>query len=164
MGRLDGKIAWVTGAGSGIGEATAVALAREGATVVLSGRRREPLEQVAARIGERAGVLPADVTVAAEVAAVAAAIRERHGRLDVLVANAGMNVVERDWGRLTPASGGGRDRRQPDERVPLRARGPADDARAGRRRPDPHRQPRRPAGQQPERRRPTRPPSTGWWR
>jgi NAD(P)-dependent dehydrogenase (short-subunit alcohol dehydrogenase family) len=101
MGRLDGKIAWVTGAGSGIGEATAVALAREGATVVLSGRRREPLEQVAARIGERAEVRPADVTVAAEVAAVADAIKERHGRLDVLVANAGMNVVERDWGRLT---------------------------------------------------------------
>jgi NAD(P)-dependent dehydrogenase (short-subunit alcohol dehydrogenase family) len=102
MGRLDGKIAWVTGAGSGIGEATAVALAREGATVVLSGRRREPLETVAARIGERAEARPADVTVAAEVAAVADAIRERHGRLDVLVANAGMNVVERDWGRLTP--------------------------------------------------------------
>ena len=102
MGRLDGKIAWVTGAGSGIGEASAVALAREGATVVLSGRRREPLEQVAGRIGERAEVRPADVTVAAEVGAVAAAIRERHGRLDILVANAGMNVVERDWGRLTP--------------------------------------------------------------
>src|SRR5947209_2831884 len=101
MGRLDGKIAWVTGAGSGIGEATAVALAREGATVVLSGRRREPLETVAARIGERAEARPADVTVAAEVAAAADALREGHGRLDVLVADAGLNVVERDRGRAT---------------------------------------------------------------
>src|SRR4051794_33401304 len=118
MGRLDGKIAWVTGAGSGIGEATAVALAREGAMVLLSGRRREPLETVAARIGERAEARPADVTVAAEVAAVADAIRERHGRLDVLVANAGMNGVERDWGRLTPEAAGAGVGGNPTSAVP----------------------------------------------
>ncbi len=47
MGRLAGKIAWVTGAGSGIGEAAALALAEEGATIVLTGRRRAPLEEVA---------------------------------------------------------------------------------------------------------------------
>ena len=50
MPKLAGKIAWITGAGSGIGEAAALALAEEGATVVLTGRRREPLEDVAQRI------------------------------------------------------------------------------------------------------------------
>ncbi len=103
--KLDGKVAWVTGAGSGIGEAAAVALAREGARVVLTGRRREPLEAVAARIGGAvAEVEPGDVTVAADVGRIAAAIEARHGRLDVLVANAGMNVAERDWAKLTPAA------------------------------------------------------------
>ena len=48
--RLQGKIAWVTGAGSGIGESAALKLAEEGAVVVLTGRRREPLEAVAGRI------------------------------------------------------------------------------------------------------------------
>jgi NADP-dependent 3-hydroxy acid dehydrogenase YdfG len=63
---LKGKVAWVTGAGSGIGESGAVALAREGATVVLTGRRKQALEAVAERInasgGGKALVQPADVT------------------------------------------------------------------------------------------------------
>ena len=102
MGRLDGKVAWVTGAGSGIGEAAAVALAGAGARVVLTGRRREPLEGVAARIGASAEVEPGDMTAAADVGRIAAAVEARHGRLDILVANAGVNVTERDWSRLTP--------------------------------------------------------------
>ena len=102
--RLDGKVAWVTGAGSGIGEATAVAFARGGARVVLTGRRREPLEAVAARIGAAAEVEPGDMTRAPDVGRITAAIEARHGRLDVLVANAGMNVAERDWAKLTPAA------------------------------------------------------------
>ena len=105
MGQLDGKVAWVTGAGTGIGEAGAKALAREGASVVLSGRRREPLEAVARAIetaGGRAVVEPGDMTDAKRVTEIAESIRERLGRLDILVNNAGNNVKERSWKELTP--------------------------------------------------------------
>ncbi|GJD50165.1 putative oxidoreductase [Methylobacterium crusticola] len=108
MGKaLDGKVAWVTGAGSGIGEAAALALAGAGARTVLTGRREEPLRAVAARIGAAGGeavVEAGDVTDAGRVAAVASAIRTRFGRLDVLVNNAGSNVRERRWEVLTPQS------------------------------------------------------------
>ncbi len=105
MGQLDGKVAWVTGAGTGIGEAGAKALAREGASVVLSGRRREPLDAVARAIetaGGRAVVEPGDMTDAKRVTEIAESIRERFGRLDILVNNAGNNVKERSWKELTP--------------------------------------------------------------
>lgn len=104
MGKLDGKWAWVTGAGSGIGEAAALALAAEGATVVLTGRRRAPLEGVAARIaaaGGAAHVQPADLTDPAQVAAVGAFLASTAGRCDILVNNAGVNIVDRHWNRLT---------------------------------------------------------------
>ena len=67
MPALDNKVAWVTGAGTGIGEAAAIALANEGATVVLTGRRKEPLEMVAKRIGAKASVEAADLTDAKAV-------------------------------------------------------------------------------------------------
>lgn len=101
MGRLDGKVAWVTGAGSGIGEAAAEALAGEGARVVLSGRRREPLEAVASRIGPAARVAPGDMAVAGDVGAIVAGIEREFGRLDILVANAGLNIVDRGWDKLS---------------------------------------------------------------
>jgi NADP-dependent 3-hydroxy acid dehydrogenase YdfG len=104
MSKLQGKIAWVTGAGTGIGEAAAIALAQEGATLVLTGRRREPLESVAARIkaaGGTAHVQPGDMMVSDAVAKIAGYIQKTLGRLDILVANAGLNVVERDWSNLT---------------------------------------------------------------
>lgn len=104
-GNLAGKIAWVTGAGTGIGEGAALALARDGATVVLTGRRGEPLQAVADRIitaGGKASVQPADVTNAAAVRKVADSIRSHHGRLDIVVNNAGMNIPDRTWQRLTP--------------------------------------------------------------
>jgi NADP-dependent 3-hydroxy acid dehydrogenase YdfG len=104
MTSLAGKIAWVTGAGSGIGEAAALSLAEAGATVVLTGRRREPLDDVARRINETgvAHVQPADLTDAAQVQRVGDAIRANFGRLDILVNNAGVNIVERHWSQLTP--------------------------------------------------------------
>ena len=68
MSSLTGKIAWVTGADSGIGQAAAIALAAEGATVVLTGRRREPLQETAATIkaaGGKADIKPGDLMKAA---------------------------------------------------------------------------------------------------
>jgi len=104
---LEGKIAWVTGAGSGIGEGAAIALAREGATVVLTGRRKDALQAVADKIAKASGkavVQPADVTKAATVQKVADSIRAEHGRLDIVVNNAGMNIPDRTWQRLAPES------------------------------------------------------------
>jgi NADP-dependent 3-hydroxy acid dehydrogenase YdfG len=103
MHALSGRITWITGAGSGIGEAAAIALAGEGATVILTGRSRAKLDRVAARIGDAAEVMPGDLTDAAQVQAIADAILARHGRIDILVNNAGINIPDRDWTRLTPA-------------------------------------------------------------
>jgi NADP-dependent 3-hydroxy acid dehydrogenase YdfG len=104
MARLHGKVAWVTGAGSGIGEAAALKLAEEGAALVLTGRRRDPLEAVAARIaamGGTAEVQPADLMQPEQVKAVGAFIEARFGRLDILVNNAGLNILPRRWAVLT---------------------------------------------------------------
>jgi NADP-dependent 3-hydroxy acid dehydrogenase YdfG len=103
---LANKVAWVTGAGSGIGEAAAVALAEAGATVILTGRRRDPLEDVARRINQTgvAHVQPADLTKADDVRRVGDYIRATFNRLDILVNNAGVNIVERHWDKLTPES------------------------------------------------------------
>ena len=103
MGQLSGKVAWITGAGSGIGEAAALALAGAGASVVLTGRRREPLEAVAARIGTMDTlVAPGDLSRSDAAGKLAADIEARFGRLDILVNNAGGNVKERRWDQLTP--------------------------------------------------------------
>ena len=106
MARLTGKIAWVTGAGTGIGEAAALALAEEGATVILTGRRTAPLESVAHRIKQtgEAHVQQADMTNSAQVQKVGDYIRATFNRLDILVNNAGVNIVERHWDKLTPQS------------------------------------------------------------
>jgi NADP-dependent 3-hydroxy acid dehydrogenase YdfG len=102
MARLTGKVAWITGAGSGIGRATADALAAEGATVVLTGRSAQPLEQAANEIGSAARVKTGDVTDAARMAEIAREIGAESGRLDIVVNNAGMNIVERKWVDLKP--------------------------------------------------------------
>jgi NADP-dependent 3-hydroxy acid dehydrogenase YdfG len=102
MRDLTGKVAWITGAGSGIGEGAANALAAAGMQVVLSGRRREPLDALAASIGAAATVEPLDVADRASVAAVAARLHDRYGAIDTLVASAGVNVRRRNWRELSP--------------------------------------------------------------
>jgi NADP-dependent 3-hydroxy acid dehydrogenase YdfG len=102
---LAGKVAWVTGAGSGIGEAAALALAGEGVWVALSGRRREPLQAVADKItkaGGKALVVPGDLGEQDAANRIVAKITHEFGRLDILVNNAGTNVLERSWAKLTP--------------------------------------------------------------
>jgi len=105
--KLQGKTAWVTGAGSGIGEACAIALAREGARVALSGRRKEPLEEVAQKIraaGGEAHVMPMDHGIPEQVDAARDAVLKALGSLDILVSNAGTNIVERHWDKLDAAA------------------------------------------------------------
>jgi NADP-dependent 3-hydroxy acid dehydrogenase YdfG len=86
VGRFEGKVVWITGGGSGIGEAAALAFAKEGASLVLTGRRREPLEEVAARIrdlGTTAHIQQGDLMQPAEVRRIGAFIASEIGRLDI---------------------------------------------------------------------------------
>lgn len=105
MPDLLGKVAWVTGGGTGIGAAAALALAREGAAVALTGRRREPLQAVAdkiAKAGGKALVVPGDLGDQDAAGKIAGTIVEKLGRLDILVNNAGANLLERSWAKLNP--------------------------------------------------------------
>jgi len=88
------KVALVTGAGTGVGRAASIALAGAGFTVVLAGRRLEPLQAVAAEIDDvESLVVPTDVADPVAVDALYDAIRERFGRLDLLFNNAGTGVT-----------------------------------------------------------------------
>ncbi len=105
MSQMAGKVVWVTGAGSGIGEAAAIALAKQRAIVVLTGRRGQPLQEVARRIADAGGtahVQAADLGRAQDAQRVGAFIKDELGRLDILVNNAGVNIVDRSWATLTP--------------------------------------------------------------
>lgn len=106
MRDLKGKVAWITGAGSGIGAGTALAYAGVGMRLVLSGRREAELQQVAAQVVARGGsarVAVLDVSDADAAQAVADSIAQQEGRLDVLVNSAGLNVRERNWKHLQRA-------------------------------------------------------------
>lgn len=94
MGRLDGKRALVTGAGSGIGRAVAARFALEGARVALVDLRDDALRQAAADIGGETLALVADVSSEDEVAASVAEVAATWGGLDVLVANAGISHAD----------------------------------------------------------------------
>ncbi len=91
--RLDGTVALVTGASSGIGEATAVALAEAGASVAIAARRRDRLESLADRIDGDVLVLETDVTDEAQARSMVAETVDRFGRLDTLVNNAGVMLL-----------------------------------------------------------------------
>ena len=96
---LDGKLALVTGASRGIGAATAEALAREGAHVILVARSAKALEEIEDRIHETGGsatIAPLDLTEGDSIGKLGAAVTERWGKLDILVLNAAM------LGSLTP--------------------------------------------------------------
>jgi NADP-dependent 3-hydroxy acid dehydrogenase YdfG len=93
LDELADNVAIVTGASSGIGEATGRALAEAGAKVVLTARRRDRLEKLAAEIqaaGGNALAVPADITNRSAVSAVADRTMDAHGRIDILINNAGV--------------------------------------------------------------------------
>ncbi len=105
-GSLAGRVALVTGAGSGIGRATSLALAAAGADVALLGRRKEPLDEVAAliaRLGRRASACPVDVTDAPALESVARRAAAVLGPADIVVASAGVNAWA-DIDALDPAT------------------------------------------------------------
>ena len=88
---LNAKVAWVTGASSGIGRALTLALANEGALLILSGRRTDALEAVAAQLPTPALVLPFDTTDLAALPGIVAQAAAWRGRIDILVNNAGIS-------------------------------------------------------------------------
>lgn len=104
---LTGKTALVTGATGAIGEAIARALHGQGATVALSGTRREALDKLAGELSERVQVLPCDLADAAAVEALVPAAEEKMEKLDILVANAGITrdnlfvqLSDEDWDKV----------------------------------------------------------------
>jgi 3-oxoacyl-[acyl-carrier protein] reductase len=104
---LAGKTALVTGATGGLGGTIAKALQRQGATVALSGTRREVLDGLAAEIGERVHVLPCNLADKNEVEALVPKAEETMGQLDILVANAGITrdnlfvqLKDEDWDQV----------------------------------------------------------------
>ncbi|MBU0726977.1 MAG: 3-oxoacyl-[acyl-carrier-protein] reductase [Alphaproteobacteria bacterium] len=101
---LTGKIALVTGASGAIGGAIARMLHAQGATVALSGTRVQPLEELAAALGERAIVAPANLSDAAATEALIKTVEEKAGAIDILINNAGltrdgllMRMKDEDW-------------------------------------------------------------------
>jgi NAD(P)-dependent dehydrogenase (short-subunit alcohol dehydrogenase family) len=89
------KVALVTGAGSGIGRASAIALMKDGFDMALAGRRKEPLDEVAKEgqaMGRKTLVVPTDLADPSQIKALFAKVKETFGRLDLLFNNAGIGA------------------------------------------------------------------------
>ncbi len=105
MALLKGKVALVTGAGSGIGRATALTLGREGAAVVVMSRTQDEVDKTAAEIetaGGKAWAVSADITDDEAMKTLVSETLEKFGRLDIVVANAGINGVWAPIETITP--------------------------------------------------------------
>jgi NAD(P)-dependent dehydrogenase (short-subunit alcohol dehydrogenase family) len=106
---MESKVALITGAGSGIGKATALAFLADGFRVVLAGRHREGLEEVAhSAAAAQSLVHEVDVTDPAQVRALFEAAREKFGRLDVLFNNAGRARRSASTSRISASTNGAR--------------------------------------------------------
>src|SRR6201995_5414947 len=95
MKKLEGKVAVITGGSSGIGLATAKRFVEEGAHVVITGRRENELKEAAASIRDNVTTVAGDVSRLDDLDRLYAVVKEKHGHIDVLFANAG-------WGELAP--------------------------------------------------------------
>jgi NADP-dependent 3-hydroxy acid dehydrogenase YdfG len=106
MGKLDGKVAVITGGGSGVGKAVALSFLAEGAKVVIAGRDGARLTAVAdeANAGGNLLTVPTDVTSPAQCASLIETATAAFGRVDILVNNAGTNIKNRTIRELTPES------------------------------------------------------------
>lgn len=103
MRNINGCIAWVSGGGSGIGQSGAIELAKAGATVIVSGRREEPLLETVDLItsaGGRAEFELMDLADKQQCYQAARNIMERHGKVDILVNNAATNIPTRHWNNM----------------------------------------------------------------
>lgn len=108
--KLVGRVALITGASSGIGAATALALAGEGAHIILVARRQDRLQELAAKInadGQKASYITADITNDNDVKRIFIEIAQAHGRLDILINNAGIMLLSpvrdadpQDWRKM----------------------------------------------------------------
>ena len=103
MGRLEGKIAVITGANSGIGLAAAKRFVAEGAFVYITGRRQDELDKAAQRLGGRVMAVQGDISNVADLDRLYSAVRSGHGRLDIVFANAGVGALE-PLGAITEAA------------------------------------------------------------
>ena len=106
MNRLEGKVAVVTGANSGVGAAIAKLFAAEGATVVMTARREAALEEVSAQIEEAGGktfVMATDISKPDDPERLMAAVEEKYGKIDVLVNNAGILSLKKPFVEYTKA-------------------------------------------------------------
>ena len=102
MSRLENKIALITGAAGGIGKSIATRFLQEGATVIISDLNDERGEASAKELGEKASYIHLDVSKEDEWVSVMSFIKEKFGKLDVLINNAGIIGFERDWGPQDP--------------------------------------------------------------